>query len=68
MRPPGSPGWFKINLTGNAGPAIVSHAGCCDSSPHRHARKHFHATQRPIIQSFERGENRRWCFVHEALV
>ena len=44
------------------------HVGCCDSSAKRHARKHFHASGHPIVQSFEAGENWRWCYVHEALV
>jgi hypothetical protein len=29
---------------------------------------HFHATRHPIIQSFEPGEDWRWCYVHEAVV
>jgi uncharacterized UBP type Zn finger protein len=44
------------------------HVGCCDSSPNRHARKHFHATGHPIIQSFEPGEDWRWCYVDETEV
>lgn len=39
------------------------HVGCCDSSPNRHATKHFHATTHPIVQSFEPGEEWRWCYV-----
>ena len=42
--------------------------GCCDSSPHRHARQHFHRSGHPIIRSFEPGEDWRWCYVHEAVV
>ena len=37
--------------------------GCCDSSPNKHATRHFRATGHPIIQSFEPGEDWRWCFV-----
>src|SRR5579884_1708296 len=44
------------------------HVGCCDSSPNRHATKHFHASGHPIIRSFEPGEHWRWCYVDEALV
>jgi len=40
------------------------HIGCCDSSPARHATGHFHATQHPVIQSAQPGENWRWCYVH----
>jgi hypothetical protein len=41
------------------------HVGCCDSSPNRHARAHFHEMEHPIIQSAERGEDWRWCYVDE---
>jgi len=41
------------------------HVGCCDSSRGRHATKHFHATQHPIVESFEAGEDWGWCYVHE---
>jgi uncharacterized UBP type Zn finger protein len=44
------------------------HVGCCDSSKNTHATKHFHATQHPIMRSFEPGENWRWCYVDETLV
>jgi hypothetical protein len=39
------------------------HIGCCDSSPAKHATAHFHTVNHPVIQSFEPGENWRWCFV-----
>ena len=55
--------WVHLRLC-----LICGHVGCCDSSPHRHARKHFHESGHPIIQSFERGEDWRWCYVHEAEV
>ena len=38
--------------------------GCCDSSPERHATRHFHREGHPVIQSGEPGEDWRWCFVH----
>jgi uncharacterized UBP type Zn finger protein len=41
------------------------HVGCCDSSPNRHARAHFHAVGHPLIQSAERGEDWRWCYIDE---
>ncbi len=50
--------WVHLRLCLTCG-----HVGCCDSSPHRHARKHFHTAKHPIIQSFEPGEDWRWCFV-----
>jgi uncharacterized UBP type Zn finger protein len=55
--------WVHLRLCLTCG-----HVGCCDSSPHRHARMHFHESGHPIIQSFEPGEAWRWCYVHEAEV
>ena len=42
---------------------ICGHVGCCDNSVNKHATKHFHSTQHPIIQSFEKGEDWIWCYV-----
>ena len=44
------------------------HVGCCDSSKNKHATKHFHETEHPIVRSFEPGEGWRWCYVDEVLV
>ena len=44
------------------------HVGCCDSSKNKHATKHFHSTHHPIIQSAERGEDWRWCYVDEVFL
>lgn len=44
---------------------ICGHVGCCDSSRNRHATKHFHATQHPLIRSFERGENWMFCYIDQ---
>jgi len=41
------------------------HVGCCDSSPNRHATKHFRQTAHPVIQSFEPGEEWEWCYEDE---
>ena len=41
------------------------HVGCCDSSKNRHARAHYHETQHPLIQSAQRGEDWRWCYVDD---
>lgn len=40
--------------------------GCCDSSPNRHATKHFQTTGHPIVTSAEPGETWVWCYVDEA--
>ncbi|NJM07477.1 UBP-type zinc finger domain-containing protein [Candidatus Gracilibacteria bacterium] len=44
------------------------HVGCCDSSPNKHATKHFQTTNHPIIQSAESGEHWRWCYVDQIVV
>jgi uncharacterized UBP type Zn finger protein len=44
---------------------VCGHVGCCDQSKNKHATQHFRSTGHPIIQSFEPGENWRWCYVDE---
>jgi uncharacterized UBP type Zn finger protein len=44
---------------------ICGHMGCCDSSPNKHATKHFHAVGHPIMRSMEKGEDWGWCYVDE---
>ena len=44
------------------------HVGCCDSSKNKHATKHFHATQHPLVQSIEPGEDWIWCYVDEVVL
>lgn len=44
---------------------VCGHMGCCDSSPARHATKHFHTTEHAIMRSMEPGEDWGWCFVDE---
>jgi uncharacterized UBP type Zn finger protein len=41
------------------------HVGCCDSSPGRHATKHFRKTQHPVMRSVMPGEHWTWCYLHE---
>lgn len=50
--------WVHLRLCLSCG-----HVGCCDSSPNRHATKHFHGTRHPIVRSAEPGESWRWCYV-----
>ena len=38
---------------------------CCDSSPNKHATKHFHETGHPVIISAENGERWLWCYPDE---
>jgi monovalent cation/hydrogen antiporter len=42
------------------------HVGCCDSSPGRHATKHFHETGHPVMRSAMPGDRWTWCYLHEA--
>jgi uncharacterized UBP type Zn finger protein len=39
-----------------------------DASPNRHAIKHFHATEHPLVQSFEPGEDWIFCYVDEVVM
>jgi CPA1 family monovalent cation:H+ antiporter len=54
--------WVHLRLCLQCG-----HVGCCDSSPERHASKHFESEGHPVMRSFEPGEEWRWCFVDEKL-
>lgn len=47
---------------------VCGHVGCCDSSPNKHASKHFHGTKHPVMRSVEPGENWGYCFVDGAMV
>jgi uncharacterized UBP type Zn finger protein len=40
---------------------------CCDSSPNRHATKHFRASGHPVVTSAEPGEQWLWCYVDEEM-
>jgi uncharacterized UBP type Zn finger protein len=52
--------WVHLRLCLSCG-----EVNCCDSSPNKHATKHFHASGHPLIQSFQPGENWIWCYVDE---
>jgi uncharacterized UBP type Zn finger protein len=52
--------WLHLRICLTCG-----HVGCCDSSPGRHATKHFHGTTHPVMASLEPGERWAWCFVDE---
>ncbi|MES2387776.1 MAG: UBP-type zinc finger domain-containing protein [Bacteroidota bacterium] len=43
------------------------HTHCCDSSPGKHAYKHFLATGHPVMASAEPGERWLWCYVHKSM-
>lgn len=42
---------------------VCGHVGCCDSSPRRHARGHFHETGHPLMASLEPGDHWAWCYL-----
>ena len=52
--------WVHLRLC-----MICGHVGCCDNSKNTHATKHWNATQHPIIQSHEPGEDWMWCYADE---
>ena len=52
--------WVHLRLCLTCG-----HVGCCDSSPGRHATKHFHHTNHPVVASFELGERWAWCYIDD---
>ncbi|MCU1334862.1 MAG: Zn-finger-containing protein [Bryobacterales bacterium] len=55
--------WVHLRLCMTCG-----HVGCCDSSPHKHATKHFYATRHPIIRSNEPGESWGWCYIDQLML
>ena len=44
--------------------SICGHVGCCDSSPRRHAAKHFQDSGHPVVRSVMPGDTWDWCYVH----
>jgi Zn-finger in ubiquitin-hydrolases and other protein len=52
--------WVHLRMCMECG-----HMACCDSSPNKHATKHFHATKHPIMRSMEAGESWGWCYFDE---
>lgn len=52
--------WVHLRLCLTCG-----HVGCCDNSRGKHATKHFHRKQHPIIRSLQPDEDWGWCYVDE---
>jgi uncharacterized UBP type Zn finger protein len=52
--------WVHLRLCMSCG-----HVGCCDSSPNKHATKHFKQAAHPVIRSYEPGEAWAYCYPHE---
>ena len=55
--------WVHLRLCLTCG-----HVGCCDSSKNKHATKHFHGTNHPLVQSLEPGEDWVWCYVDQVMM
>ena len=55
--------WLHLRLCLTCG-----HVGCCDSSPNKHATKHYHGTRHPIMRSFEPGETWGWCYPDQLML
>ena len=55
--------WVHLRMCQQCG-----HAGCCDSSPNKHATAHFHESGHPVVQSLEPGEHWAFCYVDEAML
>ena len=55
--------WVHLRLCLTCG-----HVGCCDDSKNKHATRHYHKTQHPIIQSLEPGEEWWWCYPDNMLM
>ncbi|MBA2312652.1 MAG: UBP-type zinc finger domain-containing protein [Actinobacteria bacterium] len=55
--------WVHLRLCMSCG-----HVGCCDSSKNKHATKHFHATDHPLVQSHQPDEDWIYCYVDEVIM
>lgn len=55
--------WVHLRMCLSCG-----HVGCCDQSVGKHATKHFHATNHPIMESLEPGDDWGWCYVDEVML
>jgi uncharacterized UBP type Zn finger protein len=55
--------WVSLRLCLTCG-----HVGCCDSSPNKHATKHYRKDRHPIIRSFQPGEDWGYCYVDDVML
>jgi monovalent cation:H+ antiporter-2, CPA2 family len=55
--------WVHLRLCLTCG-----QVGCCDSSKNRHASAHAAEHHHPVVQSFEPGEDWRWCYEDRVFV
>jgi uncharacterized UBP type Zn finger protein len=52
--------WVHLRLCMTCG-----HVGCCDQSKNKHATKHFHKSNHPIIKSFQPDEDWMYCYIDD---
>lgn len=55
--------WVHLRLCLSCG-----HVGCCDSSPGRHATRHYQRTGDPVVASWEPRQRWAWCYADEGEV
>jgi hypothetical protein len=55
--------WVHLRLC-----RVCGHVGCCDSSPNRHATKHFQSTGHPVMEAYDPPDGWGWCFVDEVMI
>ena len=41
---------------------------CCNSSKNKHATKHYEASNHPLIESAQPGEDWRWCYIDQVFI
>jgi hypothetical protein len=56
-------GWVHLRLC-----MVCGNVACCDSSPNKHASKHAHSADHPVMRSIEPGEDWGYCVVDDAWV
>jgi uncharacterized UBP type Zn finger protein len=44
---------------------ICGNVACCDSSPGRHATKHFEESGHPVMKPYK-SDGWLWCYVHQS--
>ena len=56
--------WVSLRLCLTCG-----HVGCCDNSKNKHATKHFHETNHPVITPYKwEGQHWKYCYIDEESV
>ncbi|MGH3494818.1 MAG: UBP-type zinc finger domain-containing protein, partial [Sciscionella sp.] len=59
----GEDDWVQLRMCLSCG-----YVGCCDSSQHQHATRHFEGSAHPVMRSMEPGQDWRWCYLDNRLV